>query len=230
MLDNKQNLLRFFFVLVLAASMMTACQTENQDQGDARNIIKKYYHETPVLKLKEIAYKDEIEKKAAFGISYEQWQHILNDKLLFIYPDKKFVLFERPNKIPSDIRDKEQTAAYVLGKIKLTDEIDGLVVLESGYYSLTLITIYPVDAQGNSWAGIEVADWFADENEEVKIASIITKDKTGIKVITTVTMIIYEEPEIPSTQENAQKTIRLKDTKKFAWGFDPMNGFILEDK
>jgi len=212
--------------------MMIACQAKNQDQekkqNQARNIIKMYYQDTPAWHSKEIAYSKGFEKKAIVSISYEQWQHILNNKFLFIYPDDKFQLFEGANEITSDIRDRKQAAAYVLGKIKLTDGIDGLLVLEDGYYSLTRIMIYPIDVQGNSWSGIEVADWFADENEEYKITSKIIKDKTVLKVLTTVTMIIYEEPEVPSAQKTVHKTIRSKHTKKFTWRFDSIRGFILE--
>jgi hypothetical protein len=215
--------------LVLVISMMLACQTKNQDQekkhDQARSIIKMYYQDTPVWRSKEIAYSKGFEKKAITSISYEQWQHILNNKFLFIYPDDKFQLFEGANEIPSDIRDKKQTAAYVLGKIKLTDEIGGLLVLEEGYYSLTRIMIYPIDAQGNSWSGIEVADWFADDNEELKIASKTIKDKIGIKVVTTVTEIIYKD-DIYSKKD----IILSKDIKRFTWRFDSNKGFILMDK
>ncbi len=212
-MPNKLQKIINVVILAFTMNAMSVCLAAEHDD------LKQFYHTAPLWNSNEISYSRGMENKAS-SISYEQWQYMPSDK--YLYTHNKFKLFKQANKIPSDV-DKKQAAAYVLGKIKLADGIDGLLVLENGYYSLTRIMIYPFDTHRNSWPGIEVADLFADEDEEVIIVSKTITDKQGIKIKTTVTKILYKEPELHSTK----RTVFSKDVKKFLWKFEPIKGFLL---
>lgn len=212
-MPNKLQKIINIVVLAFTMTMISVCLAAEQDE------LKRFSHTAPLWSSNEISYSRGMEKKAP-SISYEQWQYMPGNK--YLYSDNKFELFKQANKIPSDV-DKKQPAAYVLGKIKLADGIDGLLVLESGYYSLTRIMMYPLDTRANSWPGIEVADLFADEDEEVIVASKIITDKGGFKIKTTVTKILYKEPELHSRK----RAVLSKDVRKFLWKFEPIKGFLL---
>lgn len=204
---------------------LLSCQADTEENIPHRNDKEelKALIDAPLFREKDIKYNPSMRDNHSSFFSYEDWCLLFKEKTIYDIPElgvkNTMQVPDFMKTIPSNMR-KEDTA-FVLGKVRLDENIYGIIMLEPGYYSITRIFIYPINREGKMWRGLELADWFADENEEIIITSRLQMNK-HMEIATKIISKTYKETENLA----AADTIKSTKVKEIAWVFDRAYGFM----
>ncbi len=178
---------------------------------------------SPPYRETEIRYSRGLEKKAVVKLTESEWRQAFQRRYVYTIPETAVELYDYGKQRQTALGPTE-VSAYVFGRIALARDTVGLLVAERGYYQGdTRIVIYPIEKSGESGVGLEVADWFADEDEEIIVSSrIINREQFEIQ--TNIRKIQYKEVDV--LKPSKKREIIAKSDKGHVWWFDPKKGFV----
>lgn len=236
----KKTLIYLFFAFSVVFLNKVSAQTslsldkenEKKDVGNDRINFFKEIERLPIWNESVIKYSDKM-SKLVYSKSPEIQARKLNNASFNIFP-KSVIYFDFDKQDYMELGTDQgvenesnlEPVALLLGRIKLSKNDWGLLVLESGFYSLTAIFLYPYSNTENVCGqGLEVADYFGDDNSEIIISSKISNLDNGSRIQTTV--VFKDRPNSSSSGEKIKiRKVKRSWSYKEGIGFESLSGLI----
>ncbi len=217
----------FFLVFISSLFSITGCDADQKSYEANTDIRLQNLASIPIFEGRSVAYDPRMRKKYAMVYSYEDWYRTFREKIVYKPPGLKAESMSHNDKrlkeIPSYML-KEDTA-YIQGKVVLEDDVQGIIIVEPGYHSITRVFVYPVSRDGMVWKGLELADRQSDENEEIIITSTFEKNN-GVNIITSVKTVRYKE----GANISAPRIVAESMERKWYWEFNKADGFVQKNR
>jgi hypothetical protein len=201
-------------ILIISISIPLFCFCT---YGEDRNIeILKIINNAPLLSIENFNFSEKLKELSVYELKPIDYYRNFNKKYVYGMPDLKIELYKYDDEYLKQFSKKmlDDVVAHLLGKIDLGNGNFGIVMLESGYYSMTRVIIYPIDKDGKIMPGLEVSDKISDEEVEITIKSKLSNSKIETFI------------EKKTFDQLDQSHIEKSERKKVFWEFEKKRGFI----